>query len=331
MHLVEGFYHKNRLSLKKFSSFPVPEGCMQKEAVTNPKLLSDAIQTAIQTAGFQAKQATLTMNASFATVRDVDLPLAKAKELGAMIKNEMVEAYHISPDDILEYREIDKIQGIGGETLSRYRVAAVDREIVEGFHQMMRQNKFKSVFMDINLNAIDKLFNSLVGINDTIIGEQAVMLIDYGHSGTTLFIASKDKPLFFRRLAIGSGEIERLVADALQLNISNIKDLKDGGFNFFDNSDTASSYYSALKPYFYRLIDEVRKIISFYNSRAGISAISHVYLYGNGGKLAGLGDYLSESVGLPISLINSIDKVSMPEGQVFDAAYLNAIGALIRY
>lgn len=330
MHLAEGTSNKGRLTVRKCSTFPMPDGCMKGETVVNPQVLAEAVRNAIRAGGFHAKEVTVTMNAGFAMVRDIDLPIAKPKELESMIRNEMVQYFHVSSNDILQYKVIEQTRSSDGEAMTRYRVASIDKDIVDSYYAVLELVKLKIIAMDINLNAMDKLLTGVLSLNDRIIGEEAVMLIDYGRSGTTLYIAARDKPLFFRRLNIGSEEIENTLSDALQLSAGEIRELKESGHSFFDESE-GPSYYTALKPLFYRFNDEIRKIISFYNSRAGISAIGHVYLFGGGSGLAGLPEYWAANLGLPVDTIRSIDRVGMTDAQLLDAACINAVGALFRY
>jgi hypothetical protein len=45
---------------------------------------------------------------------------------------------------------------------------------------------------------MDKLLTWADSINDRPYGEDAVMLLDFGHSLTTLYIVSKGRPIFHR-------------------------------------------------------------------------------------------------------------------------------------
>lgn len=331
MHMAEGVFQKNAVHVKRSASFPIPEGSLVREAVAYPQLLADAIQSNAHSAGFQAKDVVITMNADFAIVRDVDLPPAKPKELEAMIGNEMAESFYISKSDIIQFKEIDRVTSDLGEPLTRYRVAAIDRDLVESFHQVLKLTKLKALAMDINLNAIDKLFSKATSINGRPLEDKGTMLIDFGHSGTTLYVVAKGKPLFFRRLPIGSGEIDHMVSETLQASASESRELKEKELSFFNGSEKSSAVFSELNPFFVRFSDEVRKIISFYNNRSGSAAVDHICLFGNGSKLAGLPEYLAANLGLPVERISSMEHISLVGGQALDVAHINAIGSLIRY
>ena len=331
IHMAEGIHQKHGTNVWKTASFPVPEGCLLKETVTYPQLLADAIESYAKSSGFQAKEVVLTMNGDFALVRDLDLPIAKPKELEGMIRHGMTESFYISQDDVLQYKEIDRVMGDAGETLVRYRVIAIDRELIEGYYEVLKLTKLKVRAMDLNLNAIDKVFASANSINGLELRDQATLLIDYGHSGMTLYVISKGKPLFFRRLSIGSGEIDQVLSDVLKISVSEARGLKEKETSFFNNDEKTSPIFAELNPYFNRFNDEVRKVISFYNNRAGSTAIGQVFLFGNGSKLAGLSENLSSNLGLPVELVRSIDTMKVSGDGEIEAGSLNAIGALIRF
>ena len=133
--------------------------------------------------------------------------------------------------------------------------------------------------------------------------------------------------MFYRHLNIGSGEMDSILLNSTQQQISDAREIKET-VNFFDGSEDVSQYYSALQPLFYRLNSEIRKIVTFYHERARSSNIGYTYLFGQGSELPGLSDYWSGSLNLSVEKIRSLGKAG--KSIKVDPAHLNAIAALIR-
>lgn len=327
MHMAEGGFHKRQLSLRHSQSSEIPAGCVLEEAVKDEQLLADAISSAIKAGKFHAKEAVLTVNASNAVIRELDFPQAKPKELDSMIKNEMIQTFHILRSDIIQYKEIGKTVNSDGETLKRYRVAALDHDLVEAYYNVMERAKLKIVAMDLNINAIDKLFSWTDSMNERPYGGEAVMLLDFGHASTTVYILSKDQPMFYRHLNIGSGGMDSALRNVAQQQIGDAREIKET-VNFFEESEEAGRYSEALQPFFYRLNDEIRKIVTFYHDRAQSSTIGCTYLFGQGSSLPGLTAYWSGILHLPVEKFRSMGKINTVIKA--DPAHLNAIAAFIR-
>jgi type IV pilus assembly protein PilM len=332
IHIVEGSYSKGIISIELLNSFRIPKGIFNGEIIVNQDILSDALSDAIKATGSNAKEVALTINAIGAGVRDIDLPNSKPKELDQMIRNELFQTYHTLPSELIQYKLIEKITSDNGESLNRYRVASIDEEIVDVYRQIILKNKLKPLSLDININAIDKLFSMEMEINGTILDGAATMLIDFGGKSTTIYILSKGKPVFYRHLSIGSEQIENIIHDESLTSVADILKLKEEGVNFFaENENTSERYFNFLKQYFYNFNDEIRKIMGFYSSRTTNANIEQVYLFGGGSDLAGLTEYWSSSLGIPVDQIKDISRIKVKGQSRSIHNHINAIGALMRY
>ncbi|SHJ36800.1 pilus assembly protein PilM [Parasporobacterium paucivorans] len=331
IHIVEGSFIKGSIMVNKAVTIDVPEGSFRGETISDPEILMDSIKRAIQTHGFNTKEAVVTFDGYGSVIRDVDLPAAKPKEIAEMINNEMVQTYHVTSEKVIQYKNVEKVTGEDGILLDRYRVAAIDREIVEAYHNLLIGLKLKPEAMDININAMDKLLEGEITINDTIINEEGAVLMDFGDELSTIYILSKGKPIFYRQVDSGAGEIEKIVSDQVFESVENIRKMKEEGFNFFGNGEEEQKYFNILRPFFYNLTDEIRKIIGFYTSRPNVGKAERMFLFGGGSNLKGFAEYCESSLGMHTEQITHISKIKFKDPKTPLAPYMNAIGALVRY
>ncbi len=326
---VEGTYLKGSLQIEKAVTFSVPESSFNGELISGPDFLVEHIRTALNNAGITAKEAIVTIDAKSSVIRDIELPFAKSKETADMIKAEMVQTYHILPTDVVQYKKVEKHEEDVGSKLIVYRAAAMGQDLVEAYYNLLMEAKLKPVAMDLNVNAMDKLLTGELIINDKILNGGGTMLIDFGDSLTTIHIISSGRPVFFRHLDFGSGDIERIISSETFAPEEDVRKMKEEGYDFFDIEN--QKYYDILKPFLYNMTEEIRKIIGFHANRSNTGSIDQIYLFGGGSSQKGLVKFCEANFGVPSEQIVKISKVKTRDPDMPIAFYLNAIGALIRY
>jgi type IV pilus assembly protein PilM len=327
---VEGTFTKGSLQIDKAVTFEVPDSSFNGELIAGPELLSESIRMALHNAGITTKEAIVTINANSSVIRDLELPGAKPNETAEMIKSEMIQTYHILPTDVIQYKKIEKAKEDSDSPLFHYRAAALDQEFVESYYKLLVDCKLKPVAMDINVNAIDKLLTGELIVNDKLLNGNGTMFLDFGDSLTTVYIVASGRPIFFRHLDFGSGDIERIISGEIYTPEEDIRRMKEDGYDFFEN-DEDQKYVNILKPYLYNLTDEIRKVIGFYTSRSNSGNIDQIYLFGGGSFMKGFAKYCENHFGVPAEQLVKISKLKLRDTEMPIAFYLNAIGALIRY
>lgn len=328
IHIVLGQYSKNKLVVNQANSFPIPEEAPRVGNEVAPEILEEIIADAMRQMNIKTKSCIVTINSDNAAIKDIELPISKPKEVKQMIEYEMVQNYQTGGDDIIQYKKTGNVVKENGNTMQRYRVAALDQTTVERYYDLLLNLKFKNTYLDLSINAIDKLLNSASKINDHDISEESVLLLDYGHNTTTAYVKVKGEPVFFRTLQIGSGEIEKILELETLKSRAEIRQLKEQGKSFFSDDAGMVKLFDLLKPYFYHFQDELSKILSFYSTHERIGHVDRVFLMGNGAELAGLPEYLTENLGFPVETFNSVRYGT--EELVISPAHVNAVAALIR-
>ena len=329
--LAEGTYNKGNLMIAKTAEIPTPEYAIEGDRIINVDALATSIENLIKSEGFNAKENILTINATGAMIRDIDLPKATRKELDNMIKTELIQTHHIDEADVIQYKPVHSFQNENGAAMTKYRAVALDDELVDNYHELAKKLKFKNVSLDINMNCMDKLVSLVTGINNQPIAGKACAFIDMGAQHTTIYIEANGTQELFRHLSIGSGQIERIISDEALSPPLEIRKLKEEGYDFFSDQSEGKNYFTILKPFFYSLQDEVGKSIRFYNNRSEGSAVEQVYIFGGGSRLKGLPEYLEGSIGLPVNRIEDVNNISGSYSNEEIPTHLNAFGALIKY
>ncbi len=331
LHVAEGGYEKGKLVVNRTESYGIHEGSLANERVASQADLREAIQFVLKLCNYNDKNAVVTMNAAeHAIIKELDFPKAKKKELDSMVRNEMFQVHNIMATDIIQYKKILS-PADSDSNLDRYRVASISEDFVSSYYDALRKAGLKPLSMDLNINAIDKLFEWTDSFNgQEIEKDEATLLIDFGHSVTSVYIGSKGQAIFYRHIGMGSGEIDKILAGDLLISPEEIKGLKADKY-FFDPSiiNSDEDPYSVLRPYFYRLSDEIRKVLTFYRGRYRNIPVNRGYTFGNGSQLNGYSQFWDINLNMPIEPLTSLKGKNSGEISV-NPSHINAIAALIR-
>lgn len=331
IHLAAGIYQKGMLKVTAAHSHPLPEDLIRGDRIQSVDIVAENLADTLRESGIAGKSAVITVNAIGGLTKDLHMPAgSKAKDLNAMISNELRLSCNVSDAFTTQYKAIKKSSDETSAQLTSYRTVSISDAFVENCHDILLRAKLKPLAMDVNINAVDKLLSQTAQINDKPLNEGAAMFLDFGHHRTTAYIHTENKPLFFRHLSVGSGEIERILSDETLNPLEEIRQKKEGLMDLFSEEEEARRYYQILRAYFYSFNDELSNIIKFYNYRYKDTHVEKIYLFGGGSRLSGLSAYWESALSLPVETIKSISSVQIPADCEDPMPYVNCFGALIR-
>lgn len=324
LNIVEGGFEKGLLSVNKAQSFELPVGCIKNDDIADEILFADTLQNAVKEGGFTSKSVIMTMNNKRAYIKELELPVSKPKEIEGMIKSELYQSANVPKSEIIQYKVIDSYSNEKGEKFNSYRVATLDRDLVESYYNAIEHARLRPIAMDIELNSIDKLFSWVKNINDKEVTESAIVLIDFSYLSSTVYIVSKDLPLFYRILDFGITEVLRLSGEGYGDDY-NIESL-----NFFEDRDVLEEYKNGLRPYFYKFNDEIQKTIIFFNNQAKSVSVSSAYIFGPGSRICKMAEFWSGNLNISVEILSSVSG-SNDVANSLNPLCINAAGSLIRY
>jgi type IV pilus assembly protein PilM len=332
LHVAVGSNQKGSLKINAAGCYPLPEGLVRGDHVQNVDEIGLVLAEGLKDLGLKGNRAVVTINGSGALTKDILLPTEKKiKRLDTMVANELRLNYNVQDFYVIQYKAITKDDTDNNAMLSAYRTVSIDEALVENCRNILLKAKLKPMAMDVSLNALDKLLNDKSEINGRSINNGATMFIDFGHHETTAYIYSQGKPLFFRHISNGSGEIEKVLAEETFIELESMRENKEGGMDLFSEDEKAQRYFGILRAFFYNINDELRNIIKFYNNRYKEVKVGRIYLFGEGSRLKGLSDYWESSFSIPVEIVKTISTVDLRDSSIDIMGYINCFGALIRY
>lgn len=269
------------------------------------EVLRSRIFNSLQDRSIKVKDTYLTLNGSHVITREIVLPDVRDDELDEMITYEIQQYMPINLDQFhIEYKVLERFEEAGHVKI-RILVAGVSKEDVESYYKLLMALQLKPVVMDINGNAISKLFQATTVVNSgEALGNKKIALIDLGRYSLNVTIVENGVMHLSRLVEADENELEPFSSDEI-----------------YDNQDLLTT-----------LTGRVQRVFQFYASRHSGSKIDQIYLLGGYANNLQLVNHFRDVFELPVEVVSNLSTVSlMGKAKTIDMKrYLNMLGSLAR-
>ncbi len=220
--------------------------------------------------------------------RSISLPNLKDKEIASAVRLE-AEQYVSTPLDEL-YLDYEIIKKTGD--ITDVFLVAVSRNIVDSYLKLTEILGLEPVLIEPTLSSSGRLF-SIDPQNDL-----ATVIIDFGSRSADISIF--DKHVLATGTVQAGGEVfTNAIKEKLNISLAEAGLIKTKyGLQV---SKKQSLIKEALQPILNGVIKEVERMMRYYEERYGnVRPINQIVLLGGGANMPGLGDYLTNSIRLPV-------------------------------
>ena len=329
--LVEGWYKGDAAEILKATSIQIPRGTLKDSFILNKKILGLAMQEAISKLNTNSKDVIVTMSSNSIFIREFELPTGDEKELEGMVKNEITQYYEVTARDLVEYRKISDLEQDGIKKV-KIRAAVMNKEMAADYYDLVNSLGLKPIALDTHPNVISKVFKGQFAINGQEYDLQNFLLLDIGYAGSVVYFVMGGNLEFSRYIHLGGKSIDSLLANLYSITEEEAENSKVSKMKELVPFDEQNTLWSAVRPLYADMMEELRKVIQFSLSRRGNRVIHSIYLMGGGAGLYGLAEYLSQGLGIDVQRIETLSKINnkIDINNETLASLINAAGALIR-
>jgi len=351
LRLVVGGYNRKSglVVIEKASMIPLESETITDGVVSDQFGVVMALKSSLAKLDVASKKAIFTVEGSYLHTRDLELPAVRPEQLKDMIRYEILGQSSSNRDMVVEYIIYGKtVDEETKQTKYKVRATAIPKEVVTDFRDLMKTCALTPEALDVNPNAIRKLFRTGVVNGQVNLESNTLLLIELSSKTTNITVLDKGFPVLTRRLQFGHSNI-RQVAETVKKVQSNAADktsiltrrlqvVKGEGSKQLDISDIdvwnetvkdEPSLSSAVSAYFKSLTDAVSRTAQFSISKYRLDSISTCFLYGSGSQYRKIDKELSRQLGTQVEVLNSLSSVVGPKDFVL-SDFVNACGALIR-
>lgn len=335
--LVVGKQVGNNVSIEKVVTLPTPEGSYTDGNLIDSESMQGLIYNTLETEKIKVKKAVCTVNSTSLITREIILPYTKDNdEIDNMIRLELEQYLPIMLNDyVIEYKILEEFKE-NNVKKSKFLVVALPKSIIEKYLDMIRGLKLTPIALDINSNAVSKLFTYKDKINNENNScDKTVAIIDIGYEQLSLNIISKGISRFFRIINYGGKDIDINIANHFNLSLQEAEERKKESCDLTKGiilTKSSEILNEIVKNNIDEWIREIEKLFKYYTTRSSGNRIDHIYVYGGNSKIKGISEHITNRLNIPTDKIESISSIRTNSKleNVELAFYLNAIGSIIR-
>lgn len=316
---------KNPRIYKNFS-MKTPEGVISDGVLQGDiKSFASSLRSMIAEKNMHTKYVVFTVQSTKIATREVKLPYTKANRVGAMVA---ANAGDYFPVDLANYQLSHNILGIeeDEEQGKKYKiqVLAAPKNLLDGYMQLAE-------LCDMDIVAIDYAGNSVYQVVKTECTSGANLVMKVGETTTLLMVIEDSSILLSRTIPYGIDEAiseiqsntafgpklsyeqavtlarrKTCIRRSIQEQFSNMEDEDEEDINEKDESAELLEAKKAVTEAFGSLINQINRMVDFYNSRYPKKPIHRMYLTGMGGEFSGLSKLLTNSIGSKVTVLSKI-------------------------
>lgn len=351
LRLVQGSFNRKIgvVQVDKACVIPLEPETISDGVIADQFGVVMALKSMMAKLGIDSKRATVSVEGSYLHTRDMELPVVRTEQLSDMVRYEVLGQGNSNRDMIVEYIIYDTyIDESSKQPKYKIRATAIPKEIPADVRDLIKACSLTPVALDVNPNAVRKLFRKGMINNHVNIETSTLLLIELSGKTTNVTVLDKGFPVLSRRLQFGHANILQIAesikklqgtsADKASILTRRLQVVKGEPMKALEVSDVEvwndtvkeePSLNSAVSNYFKSLTEAISRTAQFSITKYHLDSISTCFIYGSGAAYRKMDKELSRQLGTQVEVLTSLSSVIAPKDFVL-AEYINACGALIR-
>lgn len=279
-------------TLAAWGRAPLPAGAVVDGLVAEPVQVGQALIDLWRNCGISGREVILGVVNQEVLVRFAAFPKVPRDKLANVLRYQAQEHLPIPMESaVWDYAVVDEKAGANPPLLEILLVAA-RRQMVDDFLAALTAARLSPRDIDVGALALLRLLPPAAA------GDGATVLVHAGNGLSTILIVAGGAPRLVRFIPVSVGEVARKLGYAV--------------------AEVAAALEGAEPPevlagWGTRLEAEIRSSAGYYQGQPGAEPVEAVVLSGPGARLPGLADRLRENLGVPVSVLNPLEKVNVPE------------------
>lgn len=354
---------KNKVYIEKLITLETPIHCIDDGKIIDRNKLTENIKDILEMNAVKEKEVIFTTNSTDIINREMAVPEAEGEELDTIVQFEIQQYLPIIMEDyIIQHNVLEHVQeDVSSEegALNKLKVLVVTypKRMAEQYLKLAEDLKLMPKALDVNFNAVSKLFKDDVEINKEKlnvgmtnavmeIGEhnitpsnklfigETIAVIDMGAEKININIFNNGKMDFSRIIASGGSVIDRNIARNFDINVDEAEKRKKEFCDLLNEKgiEHMEELNTIIKETITGWIDEMGRVLQFYRNKNIGNKIDKVFIYGGSSRLKGLAVYMEKMLNIKVSNINFMSNIELSKDVIKEDmdCFLNSIGALIR-
>lgn len=337
--IAYGKHNKDKIYIDKLIMTETPLHCIEDGNITDKMKLVDVIKEMLSISGIKTKDVVFTTKSTDIISREVLVPDVEKEELDTVVQYEIQQYLPIIMEDyIVQYNVLEHIKDQSPEGIvNKLNALTVTypKRMAEQYLKLAEDLSLKPEALDVNFNAVSKLFENNFDINGEIfIKEQTTAVIDMGAEKICINIFCDGKMVFNRIISSGGNVIDRNLARSFDISLEEAEKRKKEFCDLLGEKGIThmEELNAVIRETTDSWIDELGRVLQFYTNKKVGNKIDRIFIHGGTSRLKGLAGYMKNMLNIQVSNINSMSNVVLSKDVVKESMnyFLNGIGALIR-
>lgn len=295
-------------TIVRWGEVPLPPGAVRDGEVAEPEVVGDAARRLWADARFGSKDVAIGVGNQRVIVRELELPWLPLAQLRESLPFQVQELLPMSASDaLLDFFPTGESGGPQGRSVHGMLVAA-QRDTVGANVRAVETAGLHPVLVDLNAFALSR------ALGRGELAQRIVAFVEIGASLTHIIVLAHGVPRLVRTLAAGGHDATQAVAERLGVSLPDAERVKRelglGAPTSPEQVAASEVIGSATRG----LVEAIRNTFVYYSGNHPGAVLEGVVLTGGGAFLVGLGQYLSSSSRLPVSIGNALHDVSFGKG-----------------
>lgn len=320
-------HEKQSGKLLAYGMAPTPKGGMLSEADFDKQSLVEIIKRLCKETRVNTEYAVVSLPESQVFTRIIEIPAVADKDLANAIQFEAEQYIPRSLSEVsFKWQIINKGDKVKGTNTVVILVAA-PLTLIQKYIDITRKAGLKIIAMETDLIAQAR---ALVGNNPY---SPTTMIVSIGSFNTDLSIIKGGSIYFTRAIASGGTTMTKSIMSDFSLEEEQAENYKRTYGLLEEHFE--GKVFNSLKPTLELITNEIRRAISFYQTKNPNDQVKRVVLSGGSAKLPGLIIYLANSLGTEVQIGDAwfnIKKDKSIEAQLSEDApiYSIAVGLALK-
>ena len=247
----------------------------------------------------------------------LSLELEAKKHLPLDGTDAIIDYHHLGKDS----HELDKINLI---------LTTTTKNKIREHAEILKKSGFKPGVFDADSIALSNLYQFSYDLPES----GSDVILDIGHSSTTLIVWGKSSTFFTREIEISGHQIVKALTRDNNIDYESAnKKIQEDGINAFNKNDTKVSEDSITieqRTIYNDFVDEIRKTLRFYMKNNNQSFFNNFYISGGSSITTGLDDFIASSLNVKVEHLDPFKKIINNSTIENPSQFAIAIGLALR-
>ncbi len=309
------------LSLVNFGILPTPEDAIKEGKIVNSKAIAEALKELLKFHSFVGQRIVISVPGQLVIVKEILIEELPEDELREAIKWEMEKFFPFPIEKTtFDYKILNRVisENESPDKLNVVVVAA-PLDAVQSIVDVTKEAGLDPIAIEVEPFSKLRLLQFIP--NFGLKSEILFIMLNIGHTYTSVSVIDKGMVNFFRTLPIGGKKFTDAIAQSLGKDFKEAQEIKETKLDLNSRKDPATK---AVLPLLDNLLLEVRRSINYYFKKfnGGKSVDTVILVEGGSANLKGINEYIEESTSFPASTDQLLADIAEVSPELFTKEYL---------